>query len=371
MNIKGKIYQRLPIFLKMKFDIKSKIKQYEQKSIEFLNEKPRVYIIGESDNGNVGDLAITRSHYKMIKKNVSNDNQIIRILYSNFWEYFIFLTKNVRKCDLITIPGGGNIGDVYVEAECIRQVIIHEFPKNEIIIFPSTIFFSNEYESNELYKRSLKIYNSHNNLTIYAREKYSFDILKKLYLNANILMVPDIVFRYKFDNIEIKREDKILLCLRNDSEKKLTSNEKNTLLKVCNQICPNTIYTDTFIENIYAPEDQQRVLIINEKLKEFSTAKLIITDRLHGMVLSYITKTPCIVFANYNYKIKGVYEWIEKERNIFFADDVKKGIEKIKSMYEKKEYLFNINLQFDYELLENQIVNWRLNSKDVKKQRKN
>ncbi|MFQ6836286.1 MAG: polysaccharide pyruvyl transferase family protein [Thomasclavelia spiroformis] len=360
MNIKGKIYNKMPLNLKIKLDIKSKVKNIDQKEIIFCNKNPRVFIIGESDNGNIGDLAITRAHYQMIKKNVNENTQIIRILYSNFWEYFNFLKKNIRSCDLITIPGGGNIGDVYIEAESIRQIIINEFKNNEIIIFPSTIFFSDKSSTNELYKRSLKIYNSHRNLTIYAREKYSFDILRSLYSNAKIHLVPDIVFKYKFNNKEIKRENKVLLCLRNDTEKKITSEETQALLKTCDQKFLKTIHTDTFIENVYAVEDSYRDLIINKKLKEFSTAKLIITDRLHGMVLSYITKTPCIVFANYNYKIKGVYKWIEKDENIFFADDVEKAIEKINNFCEKNEYIFNVNLQFDYKILEKQIINWKL-----------
>ena len=54
-------------------------------------------------------------------------------------------------------------------------------------------------------------------------------------------------------------------------------------------------FTDTFIEDIYAPDDKKRKQIIQEKLVEFSQAQLIITDRLHGMILAYLSKTPCIV----------------------------------------------------------------------------
>ena len=362
MSIKGNIYQKLPLTFKMKYENNKRIKNTINKKIKFYNDKPRVYIIGESDNGNVGDLAITVTHYEMIKKIVPNDCQIIRVLYSDFWDYYLFLKKNIRQSDLITIPGGGNIGDVYTEAEVIRQTILHEFKNNEIIVFPSTVFFSKGYHSNELYKRSKKIYNNHKHLTIFAREEYSYNILKKNYFNANVYLIPDMVFQYKNYNNSVEREDKILLCLRNDTEKSITSEEQDKVYKNCHNVCKNIDYTDTFIDDIFADKDEQRIEIINKKIKEFSSAQLIITDRLHGMVLAYIAKTPCIVFANYNHKIKGVYKWIKNEKNVYYADNVDLGINKIKDMYgivERKQ-LSNEPIIFDYKLLENKIENWRL-----------
>lgn len=357
MSVKTSIYQSLPLSIKIKYDIKKSIKNKIQKQKVFINNKPRVYIIGESDNGNVGDLAITVTHYNILKKHVGNDCQIIRILFSNFWEYYIFLKENIRECDLITIPGGGNIGDVYFEAEMIRQIVINEFKNNEIIVFPSTVFFSKGYESNELYQRSLKIYNNHNNLTIFAREKYSYEILKKSYNNTNIYLIPDMVFQYKYNNDSINRENKILLCLRNDDEKNLTNDNKNKIYDICSQLTSDVIFTNTFQPEIFAPEDEERVTLINQKLSEFSSAKLIITDRLHGMVLAYLAKTPCVVFANYNHKIKGVYKWIEEEENVFFVFDFEDGINKIHEMYGKNK-LKSKNIEFDYEILENQIKKW-------------
>lgn len=358
MSLKGKVYQKLPLFFKMNREIGLNLKNNVQKPLEFINDAPRVYIIGESDNGNVGDLAITITHYAMIKKYIAEDRQIIRILYSNFWNYYKFLKEQIRPCDLITIPGGGNIGDVYVEAENIRQTIIHDFPNNEIIVFPSTIYFSKEYENSEIYKRSLKIYNRHSNFTIYAREEFSYKFLKKIYPRVKVHLIPDMVLQYSVDKKNIKKSDKILLCLRNDSEKNLTDNNKKDILKICKELSPNVINTDTFIEDIYAPYDEQRKLILERKLKEFSTAKLIITDRLHGMILSYLTKTPCVVFSNYNYKIKGVYEWIKDEKNVIFVKDLDKGLKEISNLYHKKDYQFNENIRFDYKRLESQLLNW-------------
>ena len=45
-------------------------------------------------------------------------------------------------------------------------------------------------------------------------------------------------------------------------------------------------------------------------MQEFADSELVITDRLHGMVFAALTGTPCIVFSNYNHKVKGTYDWI-------------------------------------------------------------
>ena len=47
-----------------------------------------------------------------------------------------------------------------------------------------------------------------------------------------------------------------------------------------------------------------------------------VTDRLHGMIFAALTKTPCIVVPNSNYKIKGIYEWLKGLNYISFLEDM-------------------------------------------------
>ena len=53
----------------------------------------------------------------------------------------------------------------------------------------------------------------------------------------------------------------------------------------------------------------------------FASAKLVITDRLHGMVLSAMTNTPTLAFSNCNYKVKGIYDWISDNTFLAYCDD--------------------------------------------------
>ncbi|MGU9505010.1 polysaccharide pyruvyl transferase family protein, partial [Bacillus paralicheniformis] len=49
----------------------------------------------------------------------------------------------------------------------------------------------------------------------------------------------------------------------------------------------------------------------------FSKADLVVTDRLHGMLFSILTRRPCLVFANNNHKIEStISTWLQDVRSV-------------------------------------------------------
>lgn len=84
--------------------------------------------------------------------------------------------------------------------------------------------------------------------------------------------------------------------------------------------------------------------------KSFSESRLIITDRLHGMIFAYITKTPAIVLPNSNFKITGCYEWIKECGYIKMVDnsDFEEEIRRLLSMDASCYPLQNLKKYFDF-----------------------
>ena len=101
------------------------------------------------------------------------------------------------------------------------------------LLFSINDIYQNTSKNNEIYQKSLKIYNTHKKLFLYARERYSYDLLKKFYPHCKVYLLPDIVFSYPYITNNLPRENKILLCLRHDAEGVLSENQINKILDVC------------------------------------------------------------------------------------------------------------------------------------------
>jgi len=61
---------------------------------------------------------------------------------------------------------------------------------------------------------------------------------------------------------------------------------------------------------------------IDMMLSTVSSAECVVTDRLHGMVLSAVTGTPCVVFSSGYHKVEGCYEWIKELGYISFIRNI-------------------------------------------------
>ncbi len=263
--------------------------------------RKNIYLIGTEDFGNLGDHLIAVSEIKYLKDRYPK-HHIIEVPASTFAYRIQDLKKRVKQSDKIFLTGGGNMGDLYPFAENIRIKAIESFPNSEITIFPQTIFFDylekNGGESSANYAKATK-------LTIVAREKYSYELAKKIYKNATVLLTPDIVFYESLQTYE-KRGDVVRLCLRSDKEGLLSSADKEKILSCIGE---NVEFFD--MQQPFNISVQDRAAYLDEVLKKYRTAKLIVTDRLHGMIVSAVTGTPCIVLNSKSYKMKGSYEWVK------------------------------------------------------------
>ena len=105
------------------------------------------------------------------------------------------------------------------------------------------------------------------------------------------------------------RGDSVGVCLRTDAEKLVQGNLEEKVKDGLSGYSFKNIKTHTKDENIIFDRKDEQFLAFLEKIKEL---KLLVTDRLHGMIFSYITGTPCIVFDNKNHKVSESYNaWVK------------------------------------------------------------
>lgn len=308
-EVKMNLKQYIPFHLKYKLHLYrakfGKTEFFDTYQVDYNRKKTFLFLA--ADYGNLGDVAITYAQTKFLE---DQGYQVIEIPISKTAEGIWWVKKYIQPNDIVTLIGGGNMGDLYEQIETLRQLVIEQFPAHKIISFPQTFDFSESQHGQKWLSKARKTYQGHNRLTLTAREQVSFELMKKNFSRNNVIKTPDIVLTLK-DVISPSPREGAVICLRDDKEKSINNTTSQKIIDVLNLYFDQDIrYRDTHInENNMSIET--RVKALNDIWQTFGKAKIVVTDRLHGMIFAYITQTPCIVFTNNNHKIKGTYQWIK------------------------------------------------------------
>lgn len=324
--------------------------RYEFKKIRFINylnaKSPKtIFLLGTPNHNNIGDSAIALAEVLFMKKCGFEPKEIT----TNEFERYFKIVQNKTREKLICLHGGGNMGDQWLKEELLRRKMLTELKPKYFLILPQTFYYTDSTEGKELKEESKAIYSNNPLLTITAREKESFNSLKQTYANVDIIITPDIVLSLCpiSENDNVKRSG-VCTVFRNDAEKILGDDLKQKIIKEIISSGEKYDETDMIYRSNILKEDREKV--VYDKIEEFSHYKLIITDRLHGMVFAALANTPCIVFSNCNHKIKGVFEWLDHLESIIFVNT----IDEFKTAYYK---LINYKLQYQKDICDQTLFN--------------
>ena len=316
---------------------------------EYKNKKKIIHILTPT-HGNMGDQAIVYATNKYLKDNFS-EYKLIEVYRKDIYKYFYAIKRIINKDDIIILIGGGNMGNLWIQEEIDRRFIIDSFKKNKIISMPQTISFTDDCIGKKEFNITKKIYNKNNNLTLIAREKKSYKIMKENFKKNNIILNPDtVLYLNDLFDIEFSKRKGIITCIRNDKESLLKEN-KHILINELKKNYNDVYEYDTVIDKLVSKENREKEL--KKMLNTFRGCKLVITDRLHGMVFAAITKTPCIVTKSLDHKVIGTYEWIKELNYIRLVDNF--DFKNIKPLIDELEYLkeytkIDLNTEYFYKL---------------------
>ncbi|MGP6146563.1 polysaccharide pyruvyl transferase family protein [Jeotgalibaca sp. A122] len=301
----------------------------------------RIILIGTSVYGNLGDQAISSAEIAFLDNHFP-DRKIIEIPNTMYFYNSQAVKSHVKDSDILLINGGGFMGTLWPEAEEMARDVVRHFKNNRIIIMPQTIYFSKDEKGQQELLRSKEVYQNHADLTLFVRDLPSFEFANANLKGKNfteINLMPDIVTFIKKD-VGPEERNQIMFCMRNDKEK-IDNNEQ--LIIINKYLSDNNSlpiqYRDTVVEeqiDLYNRADA-----LTKTYHEFRKSKLIITDRLHGMVISAITGTPCLALNNISGKVRGQYEWIKHLNYIYYVEDVSEIPEKLASLLKLEETAYN------------------------------
>ena len=278
-----------------------------------LKHTRKIFIMGAADYENLGDHAIAYAQNKFLLKSLVHENLQHKYMVIEVPSKtpIRFVKRIVSKEDVFLYTGGGNLGTTYGFLDDIFLPIIKAFPENKHLFFPQSFTF-NADDSDSRRAKIKDIFDAAGkNLTITARESKSKQLFEDYFDKNNIIYTPDIVLTLNlFDNYQSTDRSGIAMLMRGSGEKILSDSIQNDIHTALAKI-HNVDFevANTALEAV-SPNDRDQVL--SALFDSVASHKLIITDRLHGMIFAKITGTPCIAFDNHNSKIKMSYmDWLQ------------------------------------------------------------
>lgn len=280
-------------------------------------------LLGTPLHTNIGDRAIAYAEHVYLR---SRNRFKPTIEFPH--DFDLDCMPSISEDIVIYLHGGGNFGDIWLNEEVYRRKIVKKFTKNPIIMFPQTLFFN----SSKNLEESISAYSEHNNLQLTAREKTSYDLMREEFKINRIVLTPDIVMFLKVRLRGLHRQRRAIFSVRQDKEKTIGDDTISKLEGLVRQRfgMNDVIYSDMHTSEGQAMNPHKNIVM--NKLREYRSASIVVTDRLHGMIFALLTGTPCIVLGSQTYKTSGVFEWIKQypeQSNIMFCDSSKAALEAV------------------------------------------
>jgi pyruvyl transferase EpsO len=264
-------------------------------------------------HGNIGDLLILKGTEQFFREH--------RIRVCKRLSHLQFRERMYVPGDwIIVCHGGGNFGDLYPYYQKLRERVVESFPNHRIVILPQTVHFTNPGNA----ELSLALFSRHRDFHLFVRDHASFEAVKgKL---PNVILAPDMahqLFPVKsvgtatLGVLGIIRTDSEapdtpypdLACDRRTDWPQLLSKWDHFLIGCMARACTLDRYLWNLLPIIplwYKIADR----LVAKAVRLYSSARTIITNRLHGHLLACLMNKPNRLLDNSYGKNEGYYhQW--------------------------------------------------------------
>ena len=223
---------------------------------------------------------------------------------------------------VIVLTGGGNLGDLWREHQRFRERVIKDFPHNSIVQLPQSIHFQDRHALT----RARGIFSSHAALTLLVRDRKSLAIAQND-LRVPAFLCPDMALCLgplarpaapTRDVVWLSRTDKesrLPRTARSDAgvERQDWVEERATgLIRLSRLLDRQTVRHPRSIGPLIALRSRVREQVARQRLRRgcrlLAEGRAVITDRLHGHILSLLLGIPHFLLDNSNGKVRSFYE---------------------------------------------------------------
>ena len=244
----------------------------------------------------------------------------------------------------ILLSGGGNLGDLWPEHQRLREAVIRAFPANKIIQFPQSIHF----EDPGNLARARAIFDAHPDLTLLLRDRRSLELARSEFRSPGLLC-PDMGFALgPLPRTQPANTD--LLCLlRQDAESAghaaapawgdairtdwpgdqpspnlslslLLAGQRQRHPRLAERCAPLLAPLYRRAWEGLARERVQRACSV------LSRGRVVVTDRLHGHILSLLLGIPHVILDNRVGKVRGFHDtWTHRSGLVRLAQTLEEA----------------------------------------------
>lgn len=230
------------------------------------------------------------------------------------------LARHLRG-GMILLSGGGNLGDLWARYQALRERVIGDFPDTAIVQLPQSIHF----QDRRALQRARDIFDGHPKLTLLVRDRPSLALARQEFRTPSQLC-PDMAFCLGALDRPCSPSTDIVWLARTDKESTRPS------LAHAGGIEPVDWLEEpvTWLHRLYRLAQRPRLSYsrrwgvvvrarsrVAEQLARqrlargcrlLAAGRTVITDRLHGHVLSVLLGIPHLLLDNSTGKIRSFYD---------------------------------------------------------------
>lgn len=237
----------------------------------------------------------------------------------------------VSRPDAIVINGGGNLGDRYPRQQRVREAVLQDFSNVPTVQLPQSVHFSDP----QALARMQQLVATHRDLIILLRDEVSL-ARARTWFDAPSHRCPDLAFGLtlrsraasaRCDVLWLARDDKeavghtplvdgldaeITDWLGTVADEPTWSWRHRTALAINRRLTPKVAaggaterrWRDA-LSATYTPLAEARVL---RGMRILARGRIVVTDRLHGHVLSLLQGIEHVVLDNADGKVRALYD---------------------------------------------------------------
>lgn len=280
------------------------------------------------DHMNIGDSAIYAGEIAALDRYFGRPASYVCTLQHPLSEL-----DAVAEDTVVLLHGGGNFGDVWDRHQLYRESVIDACRHRKVIQMPQSIHYSDTAARD----RTARVIAAHPDFTLLVRDRPSFELASAQF-DCEVLMCPDMAFALApVTPPDVPIAHETMCLLRDDHERVAGAGEGYAEI--------GTI-VDWPTDMERASRIRQRVLRVGERLplgrmrlrewvfrtraaaqtnrgfRLLAGAERIVTDRLHGHILSTLLGKPHVVLDNFYGKIGNFISAWPEDPNTRRATDI-------------------------------------------------